>query len=117
MEKTNQDAEQQIVDSVLSVDARALKVWEYLQQSDFSTWDLVCFCAEYIGMISGTYPWLEEIAKRQAILVWKCHTLNIEEISKWDRSVQEFYDQQKHDVSGITLNGQTKKTSIDADKD
>lgn len=113
MEEANQDSQQQVA----SPSVRALKVWEYLQQSDFSTWDLVCFCAEYMGMISGTYPWLEEVAKRQAILVWKCHTLNIEEISKWDRSVQEFYDQQKHDVSGITLNGQTKKTSIDADKD
>jgi len=70
-----------------SPESRAQAVWAYLQEHNtFSTWDLICFCAEFLGLMSAEYEWLKDIAVRQTVLVYKYHYLHREEIAKWDEA-------------------------------
>lgn len=53
---------------------RARKVLDSLRQdSSLDTWDVLCFCVEYLGMMSAVWPWLTEDAKRVAKLVYIAH--------------------------------------------
>ena len=52
---------------------RAKRVLLLLQNTDVDTWDVLCFCAEYMGMMSAAWPWLEMDAKRFARLVYTAH--------------------------------------------
>lgn len=82
---------------------RAQIVWEFLREySQFSTWDLVCFCVEYLGLISAEYPWLKESAKKQNVLVYKYHMMHKEEIAKWEATqISERVEKQtKTETSG-----------------
>lgn len=56
-----------------SPEARALKVYEYLRQSEFTTWDILCFCANWLGIMSAVWPWVENPAKVLSQLVYKAH--------------------------------------------
>lgn len=57
-----------------SPELRARKVLELLRANeDVSTWDVACFCAEYLGMMGAVWPWLEGPAKRIAQLVYTAH--------------------------------------------
>jgi len=65
---------------VASVDAkckspeqRALEVYEYLKKSEFTTWDVLCFCVNWLGIMSIMWPWLEEPAKAFNGLVYRAH--------------------------------------------
>lgn len=42
---------------------------------DLTDWDLVCFAAEYLGMMVNVHPWLEEDAKHICSLVYTAHYL------------------------------------------
>ena len=57
---------------------RASRVLKYLQKGDFDTWDITCFCAEYLGMMSSTWTWLHAPAIATARLVYAAHYENDE---------------------------------------
>lgn len=56
-----------------SPEKRALKVYEYLKLSEFTTWDIICFCANYAGIMSTLWNWLEEPAKLLSARVYRVH--------------------------------------------
>lgn len=57
-----------------SPELRARKVLELLRANeDVSTWDVACFCAEYLGMMSAVWPWLAGDSQRIARLVYTAH--------------------------------------------
>lgn len=54
--------------------ARAQKVLIALRaRPDISTWDVLCFCAEYLGMMLPAYPWLDKEAREVARMVYLAH--------------------------------------------
>lgn len=64
------------IDSIIpSPQQRATKIFNLLRRTDpdLSQWDLLCFCAEFLGMQSQTFHWLEEPAKRVAMLIYHAH--------------------------------------------
>lgn len=54
---------------------RATRVWTVLQthDPDLTTWDVLCFCAEFMGMVAERYHWIIPIAKRFVRLVYSAH--------------------------------------------
>lgn len=54
---------------------RASHVWGILQQhaANLSTWDVLCFCAEYMGMMIPAVPFIEKGAKDNARLIYDAH--------------------------------------------
>lgn len=52
---------------------RALEVYEYLKKSNFTTWDICCFCVNWLGTMSIVWPWLLEPAKVLSGLVYRAH--------------------------------------------
>ncbi len=62
---------------IASPSERASLVWQYLKSEhpDLTDWDLVCFSAEYLGMMVQVHPWLEELAKKLNMLVYTAHYL------------------------------------------
>lgn len=60
----------------LSPSARASEVWSVVAQLDFTQWDWVCFCAEYLGMMSAAIPYLLEPSKDLSKRVYTAHYLS-----------------------------------------
>ncbi len=57
-----------------SPELRARKVLEILRANEaVTTWDVACFCAEYLGMMSAVWPWLGDASKRVAQLIYTAH--------------------------------------------
>lgn len=56
-----------------SPEKRAARVYDYLKKSNFTTWDIVCFCANWAGVMSALWPWLEEPAKYLSSRVYRVH--------------------------------------------
>ena len=57
-----------------SPSARAQKVLIALRaREDITTWDVLCFCAEYLGMMLPAYPWLDKEAREVARMVYLAH--------------------------------------------
>lgn len=56
-----------------SPELRAAKVFEYLKKSEFTTWDIVCFCANWTGIMCNVWPWLEEPAKWLTARIYRAH--------------------------------------------
>lgn len=52
---------------------RALEVYEYLKKSNFTTWDICCFCVNWLGTMSIIWPWLLEPTKVLSGLVYRAH--------------------------------------------
>jgi hypothetical protein len=67
---------------VVSPSERAEYIWTCLKQEhpDLTDWDVLCFAGEYLGMMSPTYLWLEEPAKRVLGLIYTAHYMNPEQI-------------------------------------
>jgi hypothetical protein len=65
--------------AVESPNNRALRIHEILRNSIDSTgrtpndWDMICFSVEFLGLMSHTYPWLEQVAKEASKLVYTAH--------------------------------------------
>lgn len=62
-----------------SPEQRATVVLYILKQAapDLTSWDLVCFSAEFLGYISTALPFLEKDAKSLARLVYTAHYLDL----------------------------------------
>src|SRR5690348_13384670 len=54
---------------------RATRVWHLLQtyDPDLTTWDVLCFCAEFMGLVSQRYHWMLPLSKRFVSLVYSAH--------------------------------------------
>lgn len=61
---------------------RAGIVWERLSlpTDRISNWDLICFCAETLGLMSSEFPWLKQAAMMVSKIVYKAHYLNHDRI-------------------------------------
>jgi len=59
---------------------RAALVYKILLESDLSNWDVVCFCAEYLGLMIETMPHIEKLAKELSQLIYTQHYLMEENI-------------------------------------
>jgi len=74
---------------VASPEKRALRIWETIfkpRADEFSTWDLACFCAETLGLLSGAeFPHLQEDIKKLLLLIYATHYKNFEVIADADR--------------------------------
>lgn len=80
MEKDNsrfeRAAQVALGDSIdLSPEDRAKHVFNLIKEKapELTNWDLICFSANYLGMISGAFPWLEVPAKHICKLVYTAH--------------------------------------------
>ena len=56
-----------------SPDARANAVYHWLARNDFTVWDIICFCGEYLGMMSAAYPFIEEDSKKILTKIHAAH--------------------------------------------
>lgn len=66
-------------------EARAQKVYRYLlQNKELTNWDLICFCAEYVGSMVSTLPWIEEPARSLIRLVYLAHHVRFEGVAWLD---------------------------------
>lgn len=71
---------------------RAMKVLKALKEShpDLTSWDLVCFAAEFIASMAATStPWLREIAINLIRVVYLAHYTKSEDAACMDRSLKE----------------------------
>ena len=62
---------------------RAGVVWVRLNESQgskLSNWDLICFCAETLGLMSSEFPWLKEAAMSVSNIIFKAHYINHDRI-------------------------------------
>lgn len=59
---------------------RALGVFGYLQNSEFTDYDILCFSVEFIAMRSGEFPWLKENAKALIKLLYLMHVTKFGDI-------------------------------------
>lgn len=54
--------------------ARAQRVLDVIRtNTKLTNWDIACFCAEYLGMMSAAWPWLGEDSMRIARLIYTAH--------------------------------------------
>jgi hypothetical protein len=56
-----------------SPEQRAWSVYEYLKQSHFTTWDILCFCVNWLGVMTAVWPWMESPVKVLSGLVHRAH--------------------------------------------
>lgn len=57
-----------------SPQARAKRVLEALKSHDnITTWDVLCFCVEYLGMMTPVWSWLGNEARTLNRLVYLAH--------------------------------------------
>lgn len=73
---TELDEQIRVVDALTSSPSdRANRVWHLLEthDPDLTTWDVLCFCAEFVGLIAERYHWILPIAKRFTGLVYTAH--------------------------------------------
>lgn len=66
-------------ESIPSPENRAELVWEILQKNapGLTTWDLVCFAANYLGWQSAQLPWLQKPVKEVCGLVYTAHYIHV----------------------------------------
>lgn len=57
-----------------SPSARAQRVLDVLRtNTQLETWDVACFCVEYLGFMTPVWPWLEQDVQRLARLIYTAH--------------------------------------------
>jgi hypothetical protein len=54
---------------------RAEAVYAYLQGANFTNWDIVCFCGEYLALMIAALPYLEEPARDINRRIYTAHYL------------------------------------------
>lgn len=61
---------------------RAKEIWSIIQANpsliEKTDWDILCFAVEFIGMMSQSWTWLEEDAKKLNRLLYTAHYLDRE---------------------------------------
>lgn len=102
---------------------RAQKVWEYAKlvsdKTGFTTWDLLCFATEWLGIMTPVWPWLEEPARSLAKRVYYAHYYLTDVVLGEERRAQEPRDNEElsdADNRTIELDNDSKheaRTEID----
>ena len=59
---------------------RANKLWNNLNIAELDQWDLVCFCAQSLGLLAEQWPWLLSTVKQVNKLVYIAHYTNAEQL-------------------------------------
>jgi hypothetical protein len=62
---------------IASPSERAKLVWDIIRTHapELTDWDVICFSAEYLGMMVNVQPWLEIPVKEVSKLVYTAHYL------------------------------------------
>src|SRR5256885_570581 len=72
---------------------RAQKVWDYARlvsdKTGFTTWDLLCFVSEWLGIMTPVWPWLVDPAKDLAKRVYYAHYYLTDVVLGEERKSQE----------------------------
>lgn len=117
-----QDRMAQVDKITESPSKRAQKVWDYARlvsdKTGFTTWDLLCFTSEWLGIMVPVWPWLEDPAKNLARRVYYAHYYLTDVVLGEERKTQEdiLKDEDKRDIE-IENNNEPKtneaRTEID----
>jgi hypothetical protein len=95
---------------VVSPSERAEYIWAVLKSEhpDLTDWDVLCFAGEYLGMMTQTYLWLEEPAKRVLGLIYTAHYMNPETIDGESIIKRAAPSTTQHSDSGRNTEGERK---------
>lgn len=67
---------------------RALLIYSILRENpSLTTWDVMCFCAEWMGQMTAVWDWLEEPAKAIAKSTYYIHYYRSEEVARAEVSL------------------------------
>lgn len=72
---------------IKSPEQRAAAVFAYLQKSEFTTWDVACFCVNFLGTMSSVWPWLTESVRGISSLVYRVHYFFTEKVLGEERKL------------------------------
>ena len=67
----------------LSPRERAERVWAEIQMEDFTKWDMLCFCVEYLGQLAISYSMADKIFRSGVLL-----------LGRWLHNAHYFYAQE-----------------------
>jgi hypothetical protein len=71
---------------------RAERVWRVISINDpeLTTWDVLCFCAEFVALTCERYQWMMPLAKKFISLVYSAHYYDEHRTNdKFDRVTRE----------------------------
>jgi hypothetical protein len=71
---------------------RAERVWRVISTNDpdLTTWDVLCFCAEFVALTCERYQWMIPLAKKFVSLVYSAHYYDEHRTDdKFDRVTRE----------------------------
>ncbi len=74
----------ELVDQIIdSPSARAKKIHDILKNSvGITEWDVICFSAEFLGVMHHAYPWLELPAKHILKLIYTAHYYESSDVAR-----------------------------------
>jgi len=95
-EGLNDQSRQNINNLVAKVDAvmaspasRALKVWNALNKTDLTIWDLMCFTVEAQGFMATMFPPFGPLIKNLNLSVYSTHYFQADQIAQWEQPLPE----------------------------
>lgn len=77
---------------IASPQQRAERVWRVISMNDpdLTTWDVLCFCAEFVALTCERYQWMMPLAKKFINLVYSAHYYDEHRTDdKFDRVTRE----------------------------
>lgn len=86
---------------------RAAIVWQNIKVSypNWTTWDLLCFCVELLGMVSAEFPWLKSSAVQLSRLVYSAHYFYPQNINARIGSEAQYQPPRQHTRTEPRSNG------------
>lgn len=78
--------------TIASPQQRAERVWRVISVNDpdLTTWDVLCFCAEFVALTCERYQWMMPLAKKFISLVYSAHYYDEHRTDdKFDRVTRE----------------------------
>lgn len=68
---------------------RALRIYNILRENpSLTTWDVMCFCAEWMGQMTAVWDWLEMPAKAIAKSTYYIHYYRSSEVARAEVSLE-----------------------------
>jgi len=75
--------------SIASPEQRALKVWNALDKSGLTIWDLVCFTVEAQGYFAPLFPPFQDLIKKLNLSVYSTHYFQADQLAQWEQQLPE----------------------------